>query len=63
LQDGRYDFIFPVQSSQEPFLGLFGTVQKDKHHRIYETGHSSWLKNEVRKDELEFLDKYLGPVK
>ncbi len=63
LQDGRYDFIFPVESSQKPFLGLFGTAPEDKHHRIYATGHSSWLKNEVRQDELEFLDKYLGSVR
>jgi serine/threonine protein kinase/formylglycine-generating enzyme required for sulfatase activity/dienelactone hydrolase len=63
LQDGKYDFIFPVESSQKPFLRLFGAEQKDKHHKTYETGHSSWLKNEVRKDELEFLDKYFGPAK
>jgi serine/threonine protein kinase/formylglycine-generating enzyme required for sulfatase activity len=63
LQDGKYDTVFPVQSSQEPYLALFGTAPRDKHHKIYETGHSSWLKNEVRKDEIEFLDQYLGPVK
>jgi dienelactone hydrolase len=63
LQDGRYDSIFPVESNQKPFLKLFGTAEQDKHYKIYETGHSSWTKNEVRKDELDFLDKYLGPAK
>lgn len=63
LQDGKYDFIFPVESSQKPFLGLFGTAPEDKQYKVYETGHSCWLKNEVRRDELAFLDKYLGPVK
>ncbi len=63
LQNGRYDFIFPVETNQKPFLSLFGTPEKDKHFRLYEAGHSSWLKNEVRRDELAFLDKYLGPVK
>ncbi len=62
LQDGRYDTIFPVESSQKPYLSLFGTAPQDKWHKIYETGHSSWLKNEVRKDEIEFLNKYLGPA-
>jgi dienelactone hydrolase len=63
LQGGRYDVLFPVESNQKTFLGLFGTTQEDKQHRIYETGHSCWLKNEVAKDELDFLDKYLGPAK
>jgi len=63
LQGGRYDALFPVESNQKLFLGLFGTAQEDKQHRIYETGHSCWLKNEVAKDELDFLDKYLGPAK
>jgi len=63
LQNGRYDFYFPVESNQKPYLRLFGTAEKDKQLRIYETGHSPLLKNEVAKDELDFLDKYLGPVK
>jgi len=63
IQDGKYDSIFPVESNQKPFLKLFGTVEQDKQLRNYETGHAVWLKNEVRKDELDFLDKYLGPVK
>ncbi len=62
LQGGEYDFIFPVESSQKPYLGLFATPAKDKHHRTYSMGHSCWFKNVVSKDELEFLDRYLGPV-
>jgi len=64
LQNGQYDAFYPVESSQKPFLELFGTAQKDKHHRIYEgLGHSTWLKGKFGKDELDFLDKYLGPVR
>ena len=63
MQDGKYDFIFPVESNQKPFLELFGTAEKDKQLKIYETGHAVWTKNEALKDELDFLDKYLGPVK
>jgi eukaryotic-like serine/threonine-protein kinase len=62
LQGGEYDFIFPVESSQKPYLGLFATPAKDKHHKTYSVGHSCWYKNVVSKDELEFLDRYLGPV-
>ena len=61
LQGGEYDFIFPVESSQKPYLGLFATPAKDKHHKTYSMGHSCWFKNVVSKDELEFLDRYLGP--
>jgi dienelactone hydrolase len=63
LQNGRYDFYYPVESNQKPYLRLFGTAEKDKQLRIYETGHCPLPKNEVTKDELDFLDKYLGPVK
>ena len=61
MQGGQYDFLYPVETHQKPLLGLFGTPQADKLLRIYETGHAVWLKNEVRKDELAFLDKYFGP--
>jgi formylglycine-generating enzyme required for sulfatase activity/dienelactone hydrolase len=63
IQGGKYDSIYPLESNQKPFLKLFGTAEKDKQLRIYETGHAVRLKNEVFKDELDFLDKYLGPVK
>jgi dienelactone hydrolase len=63
LQGGKYDGLNPVESHQKPYLGLFGTAEKDKRLRIYEIGHAVWIRNEVRKDELDFLDKYLGPAK
>ncbi len=63
MQGGKYDFLFPVETHQKPLLALFGTPAPDKVLRNYETGHSVWFRNEVRKDELDFLDKYLGPVR
>ncbi len=62
LQNGRNDFDFPVESNQKPYLRLFGTAEKDKHHRTYKTGHAVWIKDEVIKDEIDFLNQYLGPV-
>ena len=63
LQNGRFDSIIPVELCQKPFLRLIGTAEQDKQLKIYETGHAVWVKNETRKDEFDFLDKYLGPAK
>jgi formylglycine-generating enzyme required for sulfatase activity/dienelactone hydrolase len=63
MLNGRFDLVFPLETSAKPFLELLGTPEKDKSLKLYETSHSVWLKNEVIRDELDFLDKYLGPIK
>ena len=63
MLNGRWDSTFPVESSQKPLLGLFGTAERDKQLKIYEASHDVWALNEAHKDELDFLDRYLGPVK
>jgi dipeptidyl aminopeptidase/acylaminoacyl peptidase len=63
MQGGKYDARFPIESNQKPFLKLFGTAEKDKQLKLYETGHAVTVKNQALNDELDFLDKYLGPVK
>ena len=60
--NGRYDHFFPVESSQKPFLNLLGTPEADKKFVIYETGHAPPRK-EIIRESLDWLDKYLGPVK
>jgi dienelactone hydrolase len=62
MQHGRYDFVQPLEARAKPLLRLFGTPEKDKELKIYETGHSVWLTNEVLRDEVAFLDKHLGPA-
>ena len=39
-----------------------GTRDQDKKHVIYEAGHDLPHKEEVR-ESLDWLDKYLGPVR
>ena len=63
MLNGKYDLTYPVETSIKPLFQMFGTPEKDKFIKFYETSHSVWLKNEVIKDELDFLDKYLGPAK
>jgi dienelactone hydrolase len=61
MLNGRYDFFFPVVSNQEPFYRLLGSKKEQKKHLIFETGHSI-PRNELIKQTLDWLDKYLGPV-
>jgi len=62
MVNSRYDFIFPLESSQVPLFGLLGTPEKDKRHFLVEGGHAS-LNQEVVRETLGWLDRYLGPVK
>ena len=62
LLDGRYDNFFPVETSQLPFIRLLGAPATDKRHVIYETGHNP-PDNEIIRETLAWLDRYLGPVK
>ncbi len=62
MLNGRYDHFFPVESSQDPFFRYLGTPEKDKKHVVYETGHAVPRKDFIR-ETLDWLDRYLGPVK
>ena len=57
MLNGRYDFFFPVESSQEPMFRLLGTPAADKRHVVVEGSHDvprAMLIQEV----LGWLDKY-----
>jgi pimeloyl-ACP methyl ester carboxylesterase len=60
FQGGKYDPVFPLETSQKPYFRLFGTADKDKRHMIYETGHNLWSGHQWINDQLEFLDQHLG---
>jgi serine/threonine protein kinase/cephalosporin-C deacetylase-like acetyl esterase len=62
MLNGRFDFIFPLGTSQEPMFRLLGTPKKYKRHIVYENGHDI-PRNEQIKETLNWLDRYLGPVK
>jgi len=64
MLNGRYDDYFPLELSQRPLFHALGTPDKDKRHVIYDCcGHGDLPhKSEVR-ETLDWLDKYLGPVK
>jgi formylglycine-generating enzyme required for sulfatase activity/dienelactone hydrolase len=60
---GRYDDSFPLESSQRPLFHLLGTPGKDKKHVIYEGGHGAFPRPDAVRECLEWLDRYLGPVR
>lgn len=62
MLSGRFDFIYPVDSSQEPMFRLLGTPKEQKRRVVYDTGHDV-PQNELIKESLDWLDRYLGPVK
>jgi dienelactone hydrolase/predicted Ser/Thr protein kinase len=62
MLNGRYDSFFPHDTAQVPMFKLLGTTEEHKSHLVYDTGHSV-PRNQLIKESLAWLDKYLGPVK
>ena len=60
--NGRYDFLLPVETNQEPMFRLFGTPPRDKRHVLFDSGHAPPLTPWFT-ESLNWLDHYLGPVK
>ena len=63
MLNGRYDNSFPVESSQRPLFQFLGTPGNDKKHVIYEGGHGVFPRPDAVHECLDWLDKYLGPVR
>ncbi|MGA8216887.1 MAG: protein kinase [Candidatus Sulfotelmatobacter sp.] len=62
MLNGRFDFLFPVGSSQEPMFRLLGTPKEEIHRVVYGTSHDI-PRDGMIKETLDWLDRYLGPVK
>jgi hypothetical protein len=59
---GRYDFISPVERSQQPLLALLGAPDEHKRLALFDTGHVVHPSPEMIKEVLDWFDRYLGPV-
>jgi eukaryotic-like serine/threonine-protein kinase len=62
MLNGRQDFTFPVDSSQQPMFRWLGTPEADKRHVVYDGGHVFPFAR-IIKDSLDWLDRYLGTPK
>jgi eukaryotic-like serine/threonine-protein kinase len=61
MLNGRYDFGAPVEMRQRPLFALLGSGPDQKRHALFETGHALPIED-VRREVLPWLDRYLGPV-
>jgi hypothetical protein len=59
---GRYDFMDPLDTCQEPLFRSLGTSPQDKRHIVFDSGHAVPDVPKM-KESLDWLDRYLGPVK
>jgi len=62
MLNGRYDYYFPVESSQRPFFRFLGTPSQHKRQVISDGGHSV-PRTQLIAETLNWLDRYLGPVR
>jgi pimeloyl-ACP methyl ester carboxylesterase len=60
--NGRYDFIFPVETSQQPMFRWLGTPERDKRYLLFDSGHVP-PRNDIIRETLNWLDQYLGPIR
>jgi dienelactone hydrolase len=57
----RYDFFFPMETSQRPLYEWLGTPAEHKRWVVYDGGHAV-PRNKLIQETLGWLDRYLGTV-
>jgi dienelactone hydrolase len=63
MLNGKYDYLYPVDSHQKPLFDRLGTPQEHKRHILYDAGHIPFPRAQCIKDVLAWLDRYQEPVK
>jgi dienelactone hydrolase len=62
MLNGEHDIVFPLETAQKPLFDLLGTPPQDKRHYKTPAAHAV-PRNEAIKETLDWLDRYLGPVR
>ena len=62
--NGRYDSFFPVDTAIQPFYETLGTPESDKKITITDSNHfiAAYNANQLVRETLDWMDKYLGEV-
>jgi eukaryotic-like serine/threonine-protein kinase len=63
MLNGRYDFVGPLETAQRPLFRLLATPPANKRHVLFESGHAGYPIRDLMKEILDWLDRYLGPVR
>jgi cephalosporin-C deacetylase-like acetyl esterase len=58
---GRYDFVTPPATLQQPMFQLLGSGESNKRFVQFNSGHVPPLGVRIR-ETINWLDRYLGPV-
>lgn len=63
MVNGREDYVFSLDKSQDPLFRMLGTPEAEKEHVVLETPHDvTEQRAQLVKVVLAWLDKYLGRV-
>lgn len=63
MVNGREDYVFSLDKSQDPLFRMLGTPEAEKEHVVLETSHDvTGQRAQLVKIVLAWLDKYLGRV-
>jgi eukaryotic-like serine/threonine-protein kinase len=63
MVNGRYDYSFSLDKSQNPLFAMLGSPDADKRHVVLDTPHDvTEQRTQLVKTVLDWLDHYLGPV-
>jgi dienelactone hydrolase len=62
MLNGRYDTIYPLEATVKPMFEMLGLPTEQKRLKVYDTDHFL-PRNELIKESLAWLDRYLGPVR
>jgi hypothetical protein len=62
MLNGRHDFVFPYATHQVPFFERLGTPPDRKRHVVWDSGHFGFPIGEFLRENLDWLDRHLGPV-
>lgn len=63
MVNGRYDYTFPLETSQDPLFRMLGTPATEKTHIVLDTPHDvTQQRATLIREVLAWLDRYLGRV-